>query len=296
MTPAGPTLPEGEVGFQLAMAAARRGDHAEAEELARRIRASTADPTLQARLANLLGGVAFERGRLEEAEAWLELVLQGGPAVAEPLLVARASNNLASIAHLRGKGALSLSLYRSALAAWERAGDPAGEAQTCHNLGIVAAEQGELAEAAKDADRAVAAARRTPDLALRGLTLMGRAEIALARGMLAEARSDHTEARELARRSGDGLGIADADRLGGRVALAEGDVVEGLRLARSAYRRANLLGAVQLAAECAELCARASRSLPSGEAAARYRVLATRHYAALGARPALRRLAREANR
>lgn len=243
--------------FQEAMRAARRGNHAEAEELARRLRAVTTDQTLLVRLANLLGGIAFERGRLDEARGWLDAVVVGAPDTAEPLLAARATNNLASIAHLRGERELAVGLYRSALAAWEHVGDATGVAQCCHNLGIVAGEAGAESEALGYADRAVEAARITTDLALLGLVLLGRAERRLSAGALPSARADLAEAAELARGAGDSLGIAEADRLAGLVALAEGRPEEALRLARFAYRRANLLGATLLAADCAELCARA---------------------------------------
>lgn len=278
------------------MAAARRGALADAEHLARELLASATEVSLIARLSNLLGGIAFEHGRLEEAELWLEQVIRSPGAAQDPLLTARATNNLASIAHLRGKRTLALSLYRSALLAWQREKNVLGEAQTCHNLGIVAREEGTLLEAAEYADRAVLAAQRTEDPALLSLVLMGRVEVSLVREVWDAALRDLVTARELAGRTGDALGCAEADRLGGRIALAQGLPEEALRQARLGYRRANRLGAVQLAGECAELCTRASQELRQAALVARYRATARRHYAALGARPSLRRLSTEASR
>jgi tetratricopeptide (TPR) repeat protein len=276
------------------MAAARRGKLTEAERLARQSYAAATEVAQVARLANLLGGIAFERGRLEEAEVWLEAVIRSAGPANLPLLAGRATNNLASIAHIRGKRLLALSLYRSALVVWQRENDAIGEAQTCHNLGMVAREDGALAQAAEYAERAVLAARRTEDSALEGLVLIGRGEIALAREDLESAGRDLAAARSLASRTGDALGLGEADRLAGRIALAEGRPDEALRLARSGYRQAKRLHAVQLAAECAELCTLASEALRRGGWVARYRATAVRHYTALGASLALRRLAAEA--
>ncbi len=160
----------------------------------------------------------------------------------------------------------------------------------------MAREEDALHEAAQYADRAVVAAGLTGDSALQGLVLLGRAEISLARQDLAAARGDHEAARTLAQRSGDAVGCAEADRMAGRIALAGGQAEEALRLARLGYREANRLEAVQLAGECAELCTRASRELLHSGWVARYRATARRHYSALGARPALRRLAADGQR
>lgn len=278
------------------MAAARRGELQAAEQLARQLYSAVPDSGLLTRLANLLGGIAFEAGRLDEAERWMEEVIRrAGPGI-NPLLAARASNNLASIAHLRGKRSLALSLYRSALRIWCEAGDRLGEAQTAHNLGIVAREEGEIEQAAGYAERAVSAARCAGDAGLEGLARMGRAEVALVRGDGTAARADLAAARALVRQAGDAIGDVEADRLAAGIAFAEGRPREALRMAQSGYAHASRLGAVQLAGECAELCARASRRLLPAERMARYRADATRHYTMLGARWLLRRLATESGR
>lgn len=288
-----PVPSSGEALFELAMAAARRGELQAAEKLARQVYRDASDSSLVTRLANLLGGIAFEAGRLDEAERWLEEVIRrAGPGI-DPRMAARASNNLASIAHLRGKRHLALSLYQSALHIWSELGDRLGEAQTAHNLGIVAREEGELEEASLHAERAVSAASRTGDPGLEGLALMGRAEIALAYGDGTAARIDLAAARALVRQAGDAGGLVDADRLAARIALAEGRPREALRAAQAGYAEASRLGMSQLAGECAELCALASRRLLPAERVAGYRAEATRRYAALGARALLRRLASE---
>ncbi len=67
------------------------------------------------RAANLLGGVAFEQGRLDDAEARFEETLRRAHVLNDAQMAARASNNLGSLVHLQGKGALAVNLYRSAL-------------------------------------------------------------------------------------------------------------------------------------------------------------------------------------
>ena len=67
------------------------------------------------RAANLLGGVAFEQGRLDDAEARFEETLRRAHVLNDAQMAARASNNLGSLVHLQGKDALAVNLYCSAL-------------------------------------------------------------------------------------------------------------------------------------------------------------------------------------
>jgi tetratricopeptide (TPR) repeat protein len=272
-------------------AAARRGEFAEARRLGSQLLQSCPEGGLEAAQAeNLLGGVAFEEGKLDEAEARFEGVMRAARSLGDAHLAARAANNLASIAHLRGKETLATDLYRSALTVWEAIEALPGESQTCHNLAILLRESGQCAEAAHYADRAVRLARRSGDTALEALTLAGRAETALRAGNLVRARTDLRTARRLARRAGDGLGLAEVARLAGALALAEGRPGEALREARLGYRRARGLGGLQVATECADLAARACRMLKRLQLGRRYYRSAVEGYTALGAGPALKRL------
>lgn len=272
-------------------ALARRGEFEEARRLGTLLLADTAPGTIEAAgLDNLLGGIAFEQGKTDEAEARFEAAIRTARALGDAVLVARAANNLASIAHLRGKLTLATSLYQSALTVFEAAESSVGEAQTCHNLAILQRESGHSEEAAGFADRAVRAARRSGDFALESLTLAGRAEAALKRGDLDRARRDALAARRVARRAKDGLGLAEAARLSGAIALAEGHPTEALREARLGYQRAQAHGALQIATECAELAARACRMLQRIRQSRRFYRLAVDGYNSLGAGPALRRL------
>jgi len=272
-------------------AAARRGQFAEARRLAMLALEATPPGTAgAARILNLLGGIAFEEGKPEEAEARYEDVMRTARALGDAALAARATNNLASIAHLRGKETLAADLYRSALTVWEAIEALPGEAQTCHNLAILLRESGRCDEAARYADRAVRTARRNGEPGLEALTLAGRAETAIRGGDLARARIDLRSARRLARRAADGLGLAELARLAGALALARGRPGEALREARLGYRRARSLGGLQVATECAELAARACRMLKRTQLGRRYYRTAVEGYTALGATLALKRL------
>jgi tetratricopeptide (TPR) repeat protein len=266
-----------------AMACARRGQYGRAEQLAFHVAAEApSESLLQARAANLLGGIAFEQGRLHEAEERFETVLRLGRVTRESDLVARAANNLASIANMRGKPQLAASLYQGALGIWRRLGEDAGVAQTCHNLAILAREGGALARANELAEEAVQAARQTGDRALLGLVSVGRAEAALAVCDFVTAHANIEIARRLARAAGDWLGVADGRRVEARIALAEGRAGASLRAALAGYHRARRLGAQQVAAECAEIAGEAAAVLRRQPSAAYFYRLAQEGYRAIG--------------
>src|SRR5262245_59776287 len=72
------------------------------------------------RSLNLLGVIAFERGRTEDASDALNEALGLAHELDDSLMIARASNNLASLAQLRERPEQALSLYRSALISYQR--------------------------------------------------------------------------------------------------------------------------------------------------------------------------------
>lgn len=270
---------------------ARRGDLGAAAQQAAVLFNRTPDGSEErGEAAQLLGGIAFEQGRLEEAERHLEEAMRVARARGDVRLAARASNNLASIAHLRGKETLAISLYRSAMLVWQSEGDAAGVAQASHNLGLVFRQQGDLAAAASASARAVRAACLSGDTALEGTVRLGQAEVALAEGALDRAGIELNAARRCAEAAGDGLGQAESARLEGAIALAAGQFATALRRAGLGQRRALRLGGLQCAAECAELAYRASLMLRRARSARHFYQAAVMGYAALPAGPALRRL------
>jgi tetratricopeptide (TPR) repeat protein len=276
------------------VALARRGQLARAARMAELVASRTPLDSPEAMpLANIRGGVAFERGQLELAEACFEATIRLANERNEPLLAAKASSNLGSIAHLRGKAVLAASLYQGALQAYRDADSAAGEAQAEHNLGLVERERGDLEAAGVHATLAVAAARRSGDAGLVGLALTGAAESAIGQGAVRGARRTLTLAAAFVRKADDPLGLVEVGRVEALLALRLGQTELCLSKASKGYLVAQRLGGLQLAGDCAALAARASMGLHRTRLAAGFRLRAQRCFRALGAAAALRRLAVE---
>jgi tetratricopeptide (TPR) repeat protein len=180
-----------------------------------------ADGRMQA--TNLLGAIAFERGRVTEAEDRFGQALLLAQELSDSLVAARASNNLASVAHLRGRPDLALSLYRNAMLSYQRLGDRRGTAETYHNLGLTFRDMAALGDADDAANEAVRHASMAGEKSLMALTLTGRAEVQLAKGDRRLARSELDQAHRLAEEAGDELGTAEVSRLRALVALEDGN-------------------------------------------------------------------------
>jgi tetratricopeptide (TPR) repeat protein len=274
------------------IAAARRGDLRQAARLAEAAASEIPPGAAEAAaLANIRGGIAFERGQLELAEACFEETIRLASERGDSQMIAKASSNLGSIAHLRGKGMLAVALYLSALEVYRNSRHAPGEAQTEHNLSVVQRNLGELDAAQASADRAIIAARRAGDDGLLGLALAGAAEAAIERGATFRSRRLLVEARRLARKSGDRLGLVEVRRLQALLAFRSRSYAVALRYASAAYLVAHRLGSIQLSGECAALSAQASASLQRLRLAAGFRSRAHECFRSLGALPALRRLA-----
>jgi tetratricopeptide (TPR) repeat protein len=241
-------------------------------------------------LTHLRGGIAFELGRLDEAESRFEEVIRLATHTRDRRFTAKATNNLGSIAHLRGKAVLAASLYHSALDSYRLADDAVGEAQTEHNLGLVERERGELHQADLHAARAVAAAARTGDPGLLALALTGAAETAIERGHGDQARRTLRRALKLARAAGDGLLVVEVQRLEALLAYRARRYAVSLREASRAYLQASRLGNLQISGECAVLSAQACQRLERPRLAERFRRRAEEAFRSLGAVGALRRL------
>lgn len=268
--------------LKAALDAARQGDLLEAARLAEAARTSDLPPTEKLALLNLQGGVAFQLGRLDEAEICFEQTIRMATEQQSLLLIAKASNNLGSIAHLRGKGELAGSLYRSALLAYNLGHHLAGEAQTEHNLSIVLREQGDMIAAEGHSFRACRAANEAGDSGLQGMVLAGAAETALARGRFDEAHELVVKSFALANEADDRIGELEARRVKAKVALRQGRFTVALRDAGRVYLAAQRLGSVQLTGESAVVAAQAALQLDRRRLAERYRRSAQDCYRRLG--------------
>jgi tetratricopeptide (TPR) repeat protein len=285
-----------EAEYVAAMAAARLGSYGRAARLGesawKRLSAS-ADEVGAMKAANLLGGVALEQGRLDDAEARFEETIRRAHSLDDLRMAARASNNLGSLAHLKGKSALALSLYRSSLQVYRASGDMAGAAQTCHNLALVLRGDGQVREALEASCQAVAAAEGGEDTALLAIALAGRAEIWLELGEADQAEQDLQRAWPLAQDAGDELGLAELERLEAVSALRHRRFGRAVRHARRGQAIASRLGSAQLTGECAAVCALASRALGCERLAEGFRKTAIAAFRSLGAVGPLHRFEQE---
>ncbi len=275
-----------EVELLSATAATRIGEyglgvtHAEAalDQFRRR-----ADSDGRMRAMNLLGAIAFEQGRLDDAERCFGEALDQARVLEDTRMAAHASNNLASVAHLQNRPDLALSLYRSALLEYQRLGDRRGTAQTYHNLGLAFRQRADWEEADASSLQAVRHAEEVGDPALLALAVLGRAEIDLLRNELGLAERELTRAEQLIQEAGDEVGLADSGRLRGLLALRQGDPAGAERAARAARAVAERIGSVQVMAECTAVLATALHRLGRETESAPFRVEARAIFTRLGA-------------
>lgn len=275
-----------EVELLAATAATRLGELARgvtlAESALERFR-SRADADGRMRALNLLGVIAFENGRLADAERCLAEALELARLLDDTRMTANASNNLASVAHLRNRTDAALSLYRSALLSYQRLGDRRGTAQTYHNLGLAFRQQRDWTEAEAAALQAERHAEAVGEGSLMALAAMGRAEIHLEQGALELARSELSRAERLAKEAGDEVGLAELGRLRAIFALREGKPETAAVLALAARDAALRLGILQLQAEAVAVAAVAFHRMGQASASTAHRDEALRIFERLGA-------------
>ena len=235
------------------------------------------------RARNMLGVAYIAVGKLEQASVVLGEALELATEADDALMLAQASNNLGAIANQRGDHELALWQYRIALPNLQRLGDKRRIAESYHNIAITCRDLGELEEADEHERRAIDYATDAPAPRVAAMGRIGRAEIALRRG---DARLAETTAR-LAADELEGLGDlwneADAHRVVGVAAGAQGKVDEALAAFDRALRIATDRGHTLNEADV--LRDRATLQLKRGEQAAGTRdaLRAIELYSALGA-------------
>ncbi len=120
-----------------AQAAARSGEFEVSARLSTSARqefeiADAVDGVLES--SNLLGAIAFERGKIKDAEKHCTTVATLAEAHGRARFTARSANNRGSVASLQGNPVPACALYQRALEVYETVGDTRGIAETCHNL------------------------------------------------------------------------------------------------------------------------------------------------------------------
>ena len=219
-----------ELAFLLAVGYRRTGQTARALELVQRVEPEVrrrGDRWLLLEVINLAGNALFESGRMDDAEMrYVELLETSGNWDDEEGK-ARAANNLGAVAQVRGRRDLALTSYQRALASYQRLGNLRGLAETHHNLGISYRDLGFDRDADAHFGRAVELGEQA---GLEDVIALAEAE----RAALRVRWHDGRLATELARRAlerferiGDPTGAAQAIRILGLAALAQGDEGEG---------------------------------------------------------------------
>ncbi|MEW6751610.1 MAG: protein kinase [Candidatus Latescibacterota bacterium] len=183
-------------------------------------------PFVRGRILINWGCVDFECGRYDAAVShWreaLELVKD-----VHPEEHALALNNLAVVATVRGDLEQAWQLYSQALALYETCQASPQVTLTYYNMGMVRADQERWDEALELYERSLQICRATRNRFQEPAIEVNRAEALLGKGNLVEARQACSRALRGFRRLEDGLGVADALRLYGRLCRLERNWEEG---------------------------------------------------------------------
>lgn len=279
-----------------AQAAARIGEFEVSARLTASARAAfesadDVDGLLEA--TNLLGAIAFERGKIRDADKHFTAVADLAERHGRARFTARGANNLGNVAGLRGEPGIACGYYQRALEVFEMLGDTRGLAETCHNLALELHKAGAEAAAREANQRAVESAELVGESGLMALTLLGRAELRIECGALEDAREDIVRAERLAWDEGLEPHRLEAERLLAVIALRSGDAAEAHRRAALVQARAADAQLAVLAAEARSLAALALKALGRHTEAVASRDVATVALRTLGASGHLARLSRD---
>jgi len=279
-----------------AQAAARIGEFEVSARLTASARAAfesadDVDGLLEA--TNLLGAIAFERGKIRDAEKHFTAVADLAERHGRARFTGRGVNNLGNIASLRGESGAACGYYQRGLEVFEMLGDTRGIAETCHNLALELYKAGAPAVAREANQRAVERAQQLGEAGLIALTLLGRAELRIESGALDDARVDIERAEQLAWDEGNEPHRLEAERLLGVIALRSGDPTEAHRRAALVHARAAEAQFAVLSAEARSLAALALKALGRHTEAVASRDGATVALRSLGAAGHLARLSRD---
>ena len=239
---------------------------------------------------NLLGAIAFERGKIRDAEKHFEAVAELAERHGRARFTARGANNLGDIASLRGEPGIACGFYQRGLEVFEMLGDTRGIAEACHHLALELFRAGAGAAAQEANHRAVESAEQVGEAGLIALTLLGRAELRIEVGALEQAREDIQRAERLAGDEGNESHRLEAERLSAMIALRSGDPNEAHRRAARVHARAAEAQFALLAAEARSLAALALKAQGRHTEAVASRDVATVALRALGASGHLARL------
>ncbi|MFL5384392.1 MAG: tetratricopeptide repeat protein [Longimicrobiaceae bacterium] len=220
---------EPELAYLYAVACRRVGQTARALSLGSELEPEArrrGDRRLLGDTINLVGVALWESGQAGEAEERFAELLGLAADWGNEESTANACNNLGVLANVRGRRDLALTYYQRALASYQRLGNIRGLAETHHNLGISYRDLGFDADADSHFGRAMELAEQA---GLEDVSALAEAERAGLRVRWRDGRLAGEMARralERFRRISDPTGAAQAIRILGLAALAEGNADE----------------------------------------------------------------------
>ena len=217
------------------------------------------------RAVNQIGVAEVELGALDDAERTLAWALELGRRDDDDLLVARATNNLGAIANIRGHRGEALALYQLAIPAYQRLGHLIGLAESFHNMAISFRDLGRLDGADECERRAIDFAREAGGGPLLALAHLGRAELALRTGDAGLAEAAARRAAEQFAALPDQIREADALRVAGAAAAAQGKSDAAAEALERSLTLARAFGSPLIEAEV--LYARATLKRGTGDSA-----------------------------
>lgn len=201
---------------------------------------------------NLSFVARFELGRLEEARAKGEDLLQLAEAEGHDGLLAKSANNMGLIHSLEGDWEQALSCFRLALPLYEQTGAGRGLAQTHHNLGNAFRYLDRPDESDRAYRKAAELAERIGYPFLLAMATLGRADLERTLGHEGVARRLVERGLRQARSVGDPVSEADGLRIRALLRVSEeGDTAGALDDLGRARELADGSGSDLLAAEVA---------------------------------------------
>ncbi|HEX6042007.1 tetratricopeptide repeat protein [Longimicrobium sp.] len=209
-------LAEPEVGYAYAAACRHVGRPERALQVALTVEPEArrrGDWRLGGEVVNLIGNILFETGRVPEAQARFEELLEHASRWNDEEFSARASNNLGVVSNVRGQRDLALTYYQRALAAYQRLGNRLGIAETHANLGISYRDLGFDREADGHFRRSIELALAEGSERVAAIAETERAVLRLRAGDARLATSLARRARDRAREIGDPAGVGNATRV-----------------------------------------------------------------------------------
>jgi len=175
------------------------------------LQAQPESPRLQGSLAatrHLLGRVAQDRGRLDEAADWYTRSLAVEEQTGDQHRMALTYHELGRVAQARGRLGEAADWYAKSLAIREQLGDRPGMATSYHQLGRVAQDRGRLDEAADWYAKSLAIEEETGDRHRMATSYHQLGMVAQARGRLEEAARWYARSLAIQEELSDRPGIA----------------------------------------------------------------------------------------